>query len=165
MTPSLSTLKLTEFFPDCRWMMSPSSRGCQGRASRGGRSGLHLFQMPVARQRGHVDARDTTYSDVVEGQGSDQEYRAGLTREIGSREITPLTIERDAQFRPAPGIGELYVYIAAIDVLLEALRRLLGPENSGHGMVALAETIDQFVANVALRRSLSAGRRRHGTLG
>ena len=29
--------------------------------------------------------------------------------------------------------------------LLEALRRLLGPENDFHRMVPLAETIDQFV--------------------
>src|SRR2546425_9724944 len=111
--------------------------------------GFHWLQMPLSGQRGEIDIDHTPHFDVIQRQLSHQVDGSGLAGKIALTVITGSRVQSEAQFGTTLGVSELNMHIAALDTLLEALHRFVGPEACFHGMRARTQTIHEVVARAA----------------
>ena len=91
--------------------------------------------VPFARQRFELNICNASYFDVIQGQITFYMNFPFFFFIICLTNVAPIRIQSDAKLGSASGVGELHVYVAAIDRFLEKLNRSFGAQSRFGGMV------------------------------
>src|SRR5262245_7242424 len=99
--------------------------------------------MPFPIQRREIDVGNAPDPDVIQREGPLDMRRAAPLVEIGLTEIASFTVQSDAQLRAAFGLGELDVYVIAVNYLFEQLDCLFRAHTGFNRMVSLTKSVDE----------------------